>query len=112
MGLYYEKLIRPILFKQDPEKAHDLGVLALDYLGRLGGLCRLMEWYNRPSFAKPIELFGVSFPNAVGLAAGMDKNARFWRAAPALGFGHVEIGTVTRHRQPGNDRPRVFRYPE
>lgn len=112
MGLYYEKLIRPILFRQDPEKAHDLGVLSLDYLGRLAGLCRLMEWYNRPSLTKPIELFGVSFPNAVGLAAGMDKNARFWRAAPALGFGHVEIGTVTRHRQPGNDRPRVFRYPE
>lgn len=112
MGFYYEKLARPVLFKQDPEKAHDLGVLVLDYLGRLTPLCRVMEWFNAPRLTQPIELFGLKFPNAVGLAAGMDKNARFWRAAPALGFGHIEVGTITLHRQPGNDRPRVFRYPE
>jgi dihydroorotate dehydrogenase len=112
MGFYYEKLARPILFRQDPEKAHDLGVMVLDYLGRLTPLCRVMEWFNAPGLTKPIELFGLKFPNAVGLAAGMDKNAQFWRAAPALGFGHIEVGTITLHRQPGNDRPRVFRYPE
>ncbi len=112
MGFYYEKVLRPILFRLEPEKAHDLGVTALDYLGRMTGLCRLMERFNQVSRARPIELFGLRFPNAVGLAAGMDKDAQFWRATAALGFGHVEIGTVTRHRQPGNDRPRVFRIPE
>lgn len=100
-----------MLFRLDPEKAHDLGVTALDYLGRLPLLCRAMAACNQRG-DKPIELFGLKFPNAIGLAAGMDKNGRFWRAASALGFGHVEIGTVTWHRQPGNDRPRVFRFPE
>lgn len=112
MSFYYEKVVRPILFKLDPEKAHDLGVTALDYLGRIRPLCSLMQAYNMPSRTKPIELFGLQFPTAVGLAAGMDKDGRFWRAAGALGFGHTEIGTVTFHRQPGNERPRLFRFPK
>ena len=112
MGFYYEHLVRPILFRTDPEKAHDLGVTALDYLGKLGLLCRWMEACNMVRCDQPVEAFGLRFPNAVGLAAGMDKNARFFRAAPALGFGHIEIGTVTHLQQPGNERPRVFRYPE
>ncbi len=112
MGFYYEKLIRPVLFRQDPEAAHDLGLTALDYLGRIGPLCRMMERYNSPRKVEPIKLWGLSFPNAVGLAAGMDKNGQIWRAAPALGFGFVEIGTVTFHKQPGNERPRLFRLPE
>lgn len=112
MGYYYEHLIRPALFRMDPEKAHDLGVTALDYLGRLGPLCRVMESFNLVRYQRPIEAFGLQFPNVIGLAAGMDKNGRFWRAAPALGFGHIEIGTITHQQQPGNERPRVFRYPE
>ena len=60
---------------------------------------------------RPLEAFGLKFPNAVGLAAGFDKNARAWPAAAALGFGHVEIGTVTALAQGGNPRPRMFRYP-
>ena len=112
MGFYYERVVRPLLFRTDPEKAHDFGVTALDYLGKLGWLCRWMEAYNLVRSDKPVEAFGLQFPNAVGLAAGMDKNGRFWRAVPALGFGHVEIGTVTHLQQPGNERPRVFRYPE
>jgi dihydroorotate dehydrogenase len=111
MGYYYENLVRPFLFRMDPEKAHDLGVTALDYLGRVGPLCRLMEAFNMVRSDHPVDAFGLQFPNAIGLAAGMDKNGRFWRAAPALGFGHVEIGTVTFQQQPGNERPRVFRYP-
>ena len=111
MGFYYEKVVRPVLFRMDPEKAHDLGVTALDYLGRVRPLCRLMEKWNLVHPPRPIKVFGLEFPNAVGLAAGMDKNGRFWRAAPALGFGHIEIGTVTHRQQPGNERPRVFRYP-
>lgn len=112
MGFYYEKVIRPVLFRTDPEKAHDLGVTAMDYLGKMGLLCRWMERYNLVRSDKPVKAFGLEFPNAVGLAAGMDKNGRFFRAAPALGFGHVEIGTITHLQQPGNERPRVFRYPE
>jgi dihydroorotate dehydrogenase len=112
MGFYYENVVRRILFRTDPEKAHDLGVTALDYLGRMNLLCRWMEACNLVRTDQPLEVFGVRFPNAVGLAAGMDKNGRIWRAAPALGFGHVEIGTVTHLQQPGNERPRVFRYPE
>ncbi len=113
MGQFYEKCIRPVLFKQDPEKAHERGVTALKVLGKFQPICKVMEKMNlAPSGAKPVELFGLKFPNRVGLAAGMDKNAVFWPAAGALGFGHVEIGTVTYHKQPGNPRPRVFRYPE
>lgn len=112
MGYYYEKVVRPTLFRMDPEKAHDLGVTALDYLSRVRPLCRIMESFNMVHGDHPIKLFGLKFPNAVGLAAGMDKNGRFWRAAAALGFGHAEIGTITHQQQPGNERPRVFRYPE
>lgn len=112
MGFYYENLVRPVLFKMDPEKAHDLGVTALDYLGRVPLLCRWLESWNLVRYERPVEAFGLTFPNAVGLAAGMDKNGRFFRAASALGFGHVDIGTVTHLKQPGNERPRVFRYPE
>ncbi len=113
MGLFYERILRPILFTQDPEKAHDYGLWVLRQLGRLQPVCRFMEAHAQPPGTRPIELFGLTFPNAVGLAAGMDKNAEMWPAAAACGFGHVEIGTVTHKRQPGNvDRPRLFRYPK
>ena len=113
MGVFYEKLVRRALFRLDSEHAHEVGVDAMALLGRLPPLCRLLEaWSGLPrSCARPVEAFGLKFPNAVGLAAGFDKNAAAWPAAAALGFGHVEIGTVTALRQPGNDRPRVFRYP-
>ncbi len=113
MGFYYERLIRPGLFRLDSERAHELGVSAMAMLGR--GF-PLRAWLEReaalPAAAfRPIELFGLKFPNAVGLAAGFDKNGRAWPGAAALGFGHVEIGTVTALAQPGNPRPRMFRYP-
>jgi dihydroorotate dehydrogenase len=114
MGKYYERLARPVLFRQDSERAHELGVDAMAWLGKLAPLRAALEWWTRREFsrAKPVEAFGLKFPTAVGLAAGFDKNARAWPAAAALGFGHVEIGTVTAHPQPGNPKPRVFRYPE
>src|SRR5208283_1276536 len=79
----------------------------------LGPLCALLEAVSRlpRGCFRPVEALGLRFPNAVGLAAGFDKNASAWPAAAALGFGHVEIGTVTAAPQPGNPRPRVFRYP-
>jgi dihydroorotate dehydrogenase len=114
MSWVYDRLIRRLLFRLDPETAHELAVDAMALLAHVPPLCRLLEAKHRMPTAtsRPIEAFGVKFPNAVGLAAGFDKNGRAWQAAAALGFGHVEIGTITAHPQPGNDRPRVFRYPE
>ncbi|HEY1764730.1 MAG TPA: quinone-dependent dihydroorotate dehydrogenase [Opitutaceae bacterium] len=113
MGAVYEKLMRRALFRLESERAHELAVAALALLGRLPPLCRLLEARNRvrPDLFRPVEALGLRFPNAVGLAAGFDKNARAWPAAAALGFGHVEIGTVTARAQPGNPRPRMFRFP-
>jgi dihydroorotate dehydrogenase len=112
MNFLYEKVVRRLLFALDSEKAHEVGVDAMALLGRLTPLCRALErWHCLPATARPVEAFGLRFPNAVGLAAGFDKNARAWPAAAALGFGHVEIGTVTALGQPGNPKPRMFRYP-
>lgn len=112
MNFLYERVLRPMLFTMDSEHAHEVGVSAMALLGRLTPVCRLLEALNRlPAAAKPVEAFGLKFPNTVGLAAGFDKNARAWPAAAALGFGHVEIGTVTALGQPGNPKPRMFRYP-
>lgn len=113
MGKFYESVVKPALFRQDAETAHERGVGFMRIMSQLPWFCRLLESRNlRPAQTEPIRLFGLDFPNRVGLAAGMDKNAACWPAAAAFGFGHVEIGTVTYHRQPGNPRPRVFRYPE
>jgi dihydroorotate dehydrogenase len=113
MGALYEKLLRPALFRLESERAHELAVDLMALLGRFSPLCRMLEAVGRvsPASFRPVEVLGLRFPNAVGLAAGFDKNARAWPAAAALGFGHVEIGTVTALAQPGNPRPRMFRYP-
>jgi dihydroorotate dehydrogenase len=113
MGFFYERLLRPRLFKMDSEHAHEFAVNAMARLGSVGPLCRWLEARNRlpVEVNRPVEAFGLKFPNAVGLAAGFDKNARAWPAAAAFGFGHVEIGTITAHPQPGNPKPRMFRYP-
>jgi dihydroorotate dehydrogenase len=112
MGHFYEKCLRPMLFRLDTEHAHELAVDGLALLGRLPPVCRLLEALNGAPQSRPVQCFGLNFPNRVGLAAGFDKNARAWPAAAAMGFGHVEIGTVTMLRQPGNDRPRLFRFPK
>lgn len=114
MGFLYEKLVRPALFNLDPEVAHERAVDAMALVGAVAPLRRILEVATQLPAActRPIECLGLRFPNAVGLAAGFDKNGVAWRGAAALGFGHVEIGTVTLLRQPGNERPRVFRYPQ
>jgi len=112
MGFVYENLVRPVLFRMDPEQAHDRGRTALMTLSALPAVCRLLRAYNKVHEDKPVKLFGLEFPNRVGLAAGMDKDAEFPRAIEALGFGHVEVGTVTPESQPGNPQPRLFRIPE
>ena len=100
--------LRPYLFKLDPEVAHRLTLHAL----RIAGNSSLSNWlikllYKAPS--KPVEVFGLTFKNPVGLAAGYDKNALAIQGLAALGFGHVEVGTVTPRPQVGNPKPRVFR---
>jgi len=113
MGWFYQHVSKPAFFRLDPEHAHEVAVDNLALLGRVRPLCALLERMHRlpPALYRPVECFGLKFPNAVGLAAGFDKNGRAWPAAAALGFGHVEIGTVTLHAQPGNPKPRAFRYP-
>jgi dihydroorotate dehydrogenase len=94
---------RKALFRMDAETAHERTLRALSLAAPVLGR-------RRPP-AAPVSVFGIEFPNPVGLAAGMDKNGVALRAWPALGFGFVEVGTVTLHAQPGNPRPRLFRLP-
>lgn len=106
----YTRLLRPIFFALDPEEAHDAVLAMLEKGSHWPGLMRLMVGKAVPS--SPRTVAGITFPNPVGLAAGMDKNALALPAWEALGFGFAEIGTVTALPQPGNPKPRLFRYPQ
>jgi dihydroorotate dehydrogenase len=108
MPLIPYSLARPFLFGLDPEAAHDL---TLATLARGQGTPLQVAWCAAPVH-DPITLAGIDFPNRVGLAAGLDKNARCIDALGAMGFGFVEVGTVTPRPQPGNPKPRMFRLPE
>ncbi len=108
MSLLPYSLARPFLFGLDPETAHDL---TLSSLARTQGTPLSMA-YCSGRVSDPIELAGLKFPNRIGLAAGLDKNARCIDAFAAMGFGFVEVGTVTPKAQPGNPKPRMFRLPE
>jgi dihydroorotate dehydrogenase len=99
----YESLLRPAAFLLEPEKAHNLALWAVRH-----GLVKA----KTPDRALAKTVFGVRFPNPIGLAAGFDKNGVALERWKDLGFGFVEIGTVTRHAQPGNPRPRMFRLPQ
>ena len=101
-------LIRPLLFKLDAETAHGLTLYASDVAQRSG----LSKWVNTPPADLPVKAFGIDFPNPVGLAAGLDKNGEHLDGLAAMGFGFVEIGTVTPRSQAGNDKPRMWRYPQ
>ena len=98
-------LFRPLLFAADPELAHDVALGGLDAAARVG-LAQLAA--SRLPQA-PVEAMGLRFPNRVGLAAGLDKNAAHLKGLATLGFGFIEAGTVTPRAQPGNPRPRMFR---
>lgn len=102
---FYTALIRPLLFRLPPEAAHEVAMKLLSTVAVTAG-----RNAQAPSGC-PVECFGLHFPNAVGLAAGMDKNGTALPAWPRLGFGFVEIGTVTARAQPGNPSPRLFRLP-
>lgn len=101
-------LLRPWLFCLDPEQAHNLTLTNLDRAQRWGLLDKLV---SKP-IADPQRVCGINFPNPVGLAAGLDKDGKHIDALAALGFGFLEIGTVTPRPQPGNPKPRMFRLPE
>ncbi|SDY78806.1 Dihydroorotate dehydrogenase [Hymenobacter psychrophilus] len=108
----YHALLKPLLFKLDAEKAHHLVFDNLKRAYRLPGaraLLRSLYDYRHPNLER--EVFGLPFSNPVGLAAGFDKNAELTDELGALGFGFVEIGTVTPRAQPGNPAPRLFRLP-
>ena len=98
-------LARPLLFRLDPERAHELTLGLADAPLRFG----LLRVARAPG--APVRAMGLDFPNAVGLAAGLDKNAEHVDALSRLGFGFIEVGTVTPRPQPGNPRPRLFRLP-
>lgn len=108
MGFIHKKFIRPLLFRQDSEVAHNKAVRSLAYISRdeflLGCVHQL---FGAPEL--PTEVFGLKFPNPVGLAAGMDKHAAAVPGWAAMGFGFTELGGVTWHAQPGNPPPRMFR---
>jgi len=108
MSLIPYALTRPLLFGMDAEAAHDL---TMDMLARGQRTPLQWAWCNE-TVQDPIQLAGLTFPNRVGLAAGLDKNARCIDALGAMGFGFVEVGTVTPKPQSGNPKPRMFRLPE
>jgi len=104
------KFFRSLLFRLDPETAHQLTLQAIRFAGNFSPSSWLLtQLYKAPS--KPVRAFGLTFKNPVGLAAGYDKDALAIRGLSTLGFGHVEVGTVTPRPQPGNPRPRLFRLP-
>jgi dihydroorotate dehydrogenase len=109
----YKKIIRPILFRFNAERAHAMTAWALRFAARIPGvraLVRGMFTVSDPRLER--EVLGMKFPNPVGMAAGFDKDAGLYRELNLLGFGFVEVGTVTPLAQPGNPRPRLFRLPK
>ena len=103
MNIY--PLLRSVLFMFNPERVHSISMTLLEFAYRLK-LTRLI--FGERKYA-PVKVLGLEFPNAVGLAAGMDKNGDHIDALAACGFGFVEVGTVTPRAQPGNPKPRLFR---
>jgi dihydroorotate dehydrogenase len=106
----YQRL-KPLLFNMDPEQVHDLVLGIMRAAGSLGPLRRLLRKLYSPRKMQSIDFAGLKFNNQVGLAAGFDKNGTAWRGLSALGFSHIELGTVTPRAQVGNPKPRIFRFP-
>ncbi|MBJ7327648.1 MAG: dihydroorotate dehydrogenase (quinone), partial [Chthoniobacterales bacterium] len=101
----YTAIARPLLFGLSAESAHEISLRCL------AAVARVLGRHVAAPAGRPVDCLGLRFPNAIGLAAGMDKNAVALPAWPLLGFGFVEIGSVTALAQPGNPQPRIFRLP-
>lgn len=110
MNSIYKSLLRPFLFNLDAEHAHNCASRILSLTEHSNLSRRLIQFVSSTDSPK-LNLFGLTFQNQIGLAAGMDKNAQFPKTFSSLGFGHIEIGTVTPKPQIGNQKPRLFRYP-
>lgn len=110
--MLYKATLRPTIFalsSKDPERSHEWTISLLHYIGKLPWLAEATARFM--TVKDPVDLLGLHFPNRVGLAAGFDKNARAVWGLSALGFGFIELGTVTAQKQPGNPRPRIWRFP-
>lgn len=105
------KILRPLFFLLSAERAHYVAMGIFSTLVKIPGLKQLLAAIFKPSAKDSHTLMGLEFKNKVGLAAGFDKNAKWLEAIKVLGFGHVEVGTVTPKPQAGNDKPRLFRLP-
>src|SRR5437868_877615 len=109
--MFYRSILRPLLFHLPPESAHELALDALSFsLGTKWARSIASRRFTRAPFGE-LQRFGLSFANPIGLAAGFDKNGTAAEFLAALGFGFIEVGTVTHQPQPGNPRPRLFRLP-
>jgi dihydroorotate dehydrogenase len=107
MSFLWEKILRPAAFALDAERAHEMGISALS-----NGFASPFYARDNTFGMEPVEVFGLKFPNPIGLAAGFDKNGLVANELASLGFGFVEVGTVTAEPQPGNPKPRMFRLPQ
>ena len=105
-------ILRSILFMFDPEKVHYFSMNFLRLTCRIPFMKKALQWWFKPKVNRESSVFNIKFPNPVGLGAGFDKNAKYLNELEALGFGFVEIGTVTPLPQAGNDKPRLFRLPK
>lgn len=110
--MIYKWLIKPILFAFQPERAHHIAFGALGLMKRIPGLFHLVRFWNAPPSGSEVVVAGIRFPSRVGLAAGFDKDAKAVEALAAMGFGFIEVGTVTPKPQQGNPLPRLFRIPQ
>jgi dihydroorotate dehydrogenase len=108
----YQQLVRPCLFRFQPEPAHQYSLQALQLATCLRLPLALLRSICKPPSGQEVALWDLRFPNPVGLAAGMDKDGEVIEAMFAMGFGSLELGTVTPNPQPGNPKPRLFRYPD
>jgi len=110
LRIMYQNLLKPLLFLMSPEKAHHFSMLMLGIAIRIPGVAWVLKQrFNSGIFDTSVNICGIEFPNSVGVAAGFDKDARYLRELQVLGFGHVEVGTLTPLAQSGNPRPRLFR---
>lgn len=111
--MLYERFVLPFLMKKDPEDAHDLVIKTLDVLGGSSATCAAVRNFLTPSnYRLKQRIFNVEFPNPIGLAAGFAKKPVGLHGLAALGFGFIELGTITPSPQQGNEKPRIFRLPE
>lgn len=110
---FYKKICRPLFFQLDPERVHELVMKSLSCASHASSLLKIITDLTAGKIPPtPCRVAGIDFPHRIGLAAGMDKNGIALPAWEALGFGFIEVGTVTAHAQPGNAKPRLFRFPE